>query len=157
MHQQRVHHSVQQLRQVLDVVPNRYYAWRHTQVAGGGGGGERTWETEMFSVSDCHNRRHGIRHLSVVLRGKGYLMGCQALRAGLRHNRRALQPKSFARVPPIRRTGRGGRPEFIAGPATPDSVQFGLGERHHVFVPANGHWVYLYAFQDVFTKLVVCS
>ena len=27
--QQRVHYAVQQLCQVLDVVPSRYYAWRH--------------------------------------------------------------------------------------------------------------------------------
>ena len=27
--QQRIHYAVQQLCQVLDVVPSRYHAWRH--------------------------------------------------------------------------------------------------------------------------------
>ena len=32
--QQRVHHSVQQLCQVLGVVPSRYYAWRQRPATG---------------------------------------------------------------------------------------------------------------------------
>ena len=32
--QQRPFHLVQQLCQVLDVVPSRYYAWQHRQAAG---------------------------------------------------------------------------------------------------------------------------
>ena len=68
--QQRVHYAVQQLCQVLDVVPSRYYAWRHRQAAGAS---EPTWETEMLAVFDHHERRYGTRRLQVELREKGSL------------------------------------------------------------------------------------
>ena len=94
--QQRIHHSVQQLCQVLNVVPSRYYAWRHRQAAGAVGTREPAWETEMLAVFDHHKRRYGTRRLQVELREKGYRVGRQALRTGLRrHGRRALQPKAF--------------------------------------------------------------
>ena len=35
--QQRPFHPVQQLYQVLGVVPSRYYTWRHRQAAGAAG------------------------------------------------------------------------------------------------------------------------
>ena len=95
--QQRIHHSVQQLCQVLNVVPSRYYAWRHRQAAGAEGTREPAWETEMLAVFDHHKRRYGTRRLQVELREKGHRVGRQALRTGLRrHGRRALQPKAFA-------------------------------------------------------------
>ena len=95
--QQRVHYAVQYLCQVLDVVPSRYYAWRHRQAAEAVGTSEPAWETEMLAVFDHHKRRYGTRRLQVELQEKGHQVGRQALRTGLRrHGRRALQPKAFA-------------------------------------------------------------
>ena len=95
--QQRVHYHVQQLCRVLDVVPSRYYAWRHTQAAGAVGTSKPALETEMLAVFDHHERRYGTRRLQVELREKDHRVGRQALRTGLRrHHRRALQPKAFA-------------------------------------------------------------
>ena len=73
MDEQRVHYAVQQLCQVLDVVPSRYYAWRQRQVAGAAENGEPAWETEMLAVFDHHERRYGTRRLQVELREKGSL------------------------------------------------------------------------------------
>ena len=93
---------------MLDVVPSRYYAWRHTQAAGAVGTSEPVWETEMLAVFDHYKRRYCTRRLQVKLREKGHRVGRQALRTGLRrHQRRALQPKAFTRVPTIRLTGSG--------------------------------------------------
>ena len=61
--QQRIHYHVQHLCQVLDVVPSRYYAWRHRQAAGTMGTSEPAWETEMLPVFDHHERRYGTRRL----------------------------------------------------------------------------------------------
>ena len=95
--QQRVHYAVQHLCRVLDVVPSRYYVWRHTQAAGAVGTSEPAWETEMLTVFDHHKRRFGTRRLQVELQEKGCRVGRQALRTGLRrHGRRALQSKAFA-------------------------------------------------------------
>ena len=95
--QQRVQYSVQQLCQVLDVVPSRYYAWWHGQAAGAVGTREPAWEMEMLAVFDHHKRRYSTRRLQVKLREKGHQVGRQVLRTGLRrHQRRALQPKAFA-------------------------------------------------------------
>ena len=94
--QQRVHYSVQHLCQVLDGVPSRYYAWRQKQAAAAARTREPAWKTEMLAVFDHHKRRYGTRRLPVELREKGYWVGHQALRIGLRrHHRRALQPKAF--------------------------------------------------------------
>ena len=95
--QQRPFYPVQQLCQVLDVVPSRSYAWRVAQAAAAAGTTEPAWETDMVAVFDLHKRRYGTRRLRVELREKGHRVGRQALRTGLRrHGRRALQPKSFA-------------------------------------------------------------
>ena len=59
--QQRVHHSVQQLCQVLGVVPSRYCAWRLAQVSGAVGKPAPAWETETVAVFDYHKRRYGTR------------------------------------------------------------------------------------------------
>ena len=89
--QQRLFYPVQQLCQVLDVVPSRYYAWRLAQAAAAAGPIEPAWETEMVAVFDHHKRRYGTRRLRVELREKGHRVGRQALRTGLRrHGRKAL-------------------------------------------------------------------
>ena len=94
--QPRVFHLVQQLCQVLDVVPSRCYAWRQTQAARAVGPVEPAWETEMVAVFDDHRRRYGTRRLQVELRERGHRVGRQALRTGpRRHGREAMQPKSF--------------------------------------------------------------
>ena len=94
--QQRPGHPVQQLCQVLGVVPSRYYAKRLAQVAGAAGKVEPAWETEMVAVFDHHKCPFGTRWLQIVLRETGYRVGRQPLRTGLRqHGRKALQPKSF--------------------------------------------------------------
>ena len=63
---------------MLDVVPSRYYAKRHTRAAGAVGPREPAWETEMLAVFDHHKRRYGTRRLQVELWEKGCRMGRQA-------------------------------------------------------------------------------
>ena len=90
--EQRLHHPVQLLCQVLHVVPSRYYAWCQRAVTKA----EPAWETAMVDVFDDHHRRYGTRRLQVELRELGHRVGRQALRTALRrHGRKALQPKAF--------------------------------------------------------------
>ena len=73
--QQRPFYPVQQLCQVLEVVPSRYYAWRVAQAAGAAGTTEPAWETDMAAVFDRHKCRYGTRRLQVGLREKGHRVG----------------------------------------------------------------------------------
>ena len=154
--QQRIHHSVQQLCQMLSVVSSRYYTWRHTQAAGAMGTSEPAWETEMLAVFDHHERRYGTRRLQVELRENGYRVGRQALRTGLRrHGRKALQPKSF--VPRTTDSTHGQRcaPNLLLDQPRPTQANR-VWVSDITYLPlANGHWAYLCAFQDVCTKHVV--
>ena len=154
--QQRVHYAVQQLCRVLDVVPSRYYAWRHAQAAGAVGTSEPTWETEMLAVFDHHKRRYGTRRLQVELREKGHRVGRQALRTGLRrHGRRALQPKAFAPRTTDSTHGRRCAPNLLLDQPRPTQANR-VWVSDITYLPlANGHWAYLCAFQDVCTKHVV--
>ena len=54
--QQRIFHSIQQLCQVLGVVPSRYYAWRHMQGNGAVDPQEPAWKTKMVAIFDPHKR-----------------------------------------------------------------------------------------------------
>ena len=154
--EQRVHYSVQHLCQVLDVVPSRYYAWRQRQAAAAAGTREPAWETEMLAVFDHHKRRYGTRRLQVELREKGYCVGRQALRTGLRrHHRRALQPKAF--VPRTTDSTHGQRcaPNLLLNQPRPTQANQ-VWVSDVTYLPlANGTWAYLCAFQDVCTKHVV--
>ena len=151
--QQRVHYAVQQLCQVLDVVPSRYYAWRHRQAAGAS---EPAWETEMLAVFDHHERRYGTRRLQVELREKGHRVGRQALRTGLRrHHRRALQPKAFAPRTTDSTHGQRCAPNLLLDQPRPTQANR-VWVSDITYLPlANGNWAYLCAFQDVCTKHVV--
>ena len=94
--QPRAHYLVQQIYQVLGVVPSRCYAWRLEQVSGAVGKPASAWETEMVTVFDYYKRRYGTRRFQVEVRELGHRVGRQALRTGMRrHGRKALQPKSF--------------------------------------------------------------
>ena len=154
--QQRVHYAAQQLCQVLDVVPSRYYAWRHRQAAGAVGTSEPAWETEMLAVFDHHKRRYGTRRLQVELQEKGHQVGRQALRTGLRrHGRRALQPKAFAPRTTDSTHGRRCAPNLLLDQPRPTQANR-VWVSDITYLPlANGHWAYLCAFQDVCTKHVV--
>jgi len=154
--QQRSSHPVQQLCQVLGVVPSRYYAWRRAQAKGTSGQQEPAWETEMVAVFDHHKRRYGTRRLQVELREKGYRVGRQALRTGLRrHSRTALQPKSF--VPRTTDSTHGLRcaPNLLLDQPRPTQANR-VWVSDITYLPlASGAWVYCCAFQDVYTKQVV--
>jgi len=154
--QQRVHYAVQQLCQVLDVVPSRYYAWRHTQAAGAVGTSEPAWETEMLAVFDHRKRRCGTRRLQVELRAKGHRAGRQALRTGLRrHGRRALQPKAFAPRTTDSTHGRRCAPNLLLDQPRPTQANR-VRVSDSTYLPlATGTWAYLCAFQDGCTKHVV--
>ena len=154
--QQLVRHSVQQLYQVQGVVPSRYYAWRHRQVAGAVGTREPAWETEMLAVFGHHERRYGTRRLQVELRENGYRVDRQALRTGLRrHGRKALQPKAF--VPRTTDSTHGQRyaPNLLLDQPRPTRANR-VWVSDTTYLPlANGTWAYLCAFQDVCTRHMV--
>lgn len=151
--QQRIHYAVQQLCQVLDVVPSRSYAWRHRQAEGAS---EPTWETEMLAVFDHHERRYGTRRLQVELREKGHRVGRQAWRTSLRrHHRRAWQPKAFAPRTTDSTHGPRCAPNLLLDQPRPTQANR-VWVSDITYLPlANGTWAYLCAFQDVCTKHVV--
>ena len=72
--QQRIFHSIQQLCQVLGVVPSRYYAWRHMQGNGAVDPQEPAWKTKMVTIFDPHKRHYGTHRLQVELRETGHRM-----------------------------------------------------------------------------------
>ena len=154
--QQRSYHRVQQLCQVLGVVPSRYYAWWLAQVRGAVGKQEPAWETEMVAVFDHHKRRYGTRRLQVALRGKGHRVGRQALRTGLRrHGRQSLQPKAF--TPRISDSTHGLRcaPNRLLNQPKPTQANR-VWVSDITYLPlANGDWAYLCAYQDVASKRVL--
>ena len=151
--QQRIYYAVQQLCQVLDVMPSRYYAWRHRQAAGAS---EPTWETEMLAVFDHHERRYGNRRLQVELRGKGHRVGRQALRTGLRrHGRRVLQPKAFDLRTTNSTHGQRCAPNLLLDQPRPTRANRVWVSDITCLPLASGAWAYLCAFQDVCTKHVV--
>ena len=154
--QQQPRHSVQQLCQVLGVVPSRYCAWRLAQGSGAVGPPEPAWETEMVAVFDFHKRRCGTRRLQVELRATGHRVGRQALRTGLRrHGRQALQPKSF--VPRTTDSTHGQRcaPNLLRDQPRPTQAnRVWVGDITYLPL-ASGEWVYCCASQDVCTKHVV--
>ena len=157
--QPRLFHPVQQLCQVLGVVPSHYYGWQHKQAAQALGTVEPAWETEMLAVFDRHQRRHGTRWRRVELQEPGHRVGRQALRTGLRrHGREALQPKSF--VPRTTDSTHGQRcaPNLLRDQPRPTRVT----QANRVWVSditylplIGGTWAYLCAFQDVCTRHVV--
>ena len=137
--QQRINHPVQQLCQVLGVVPSRYYAWRLAQGSEAVDPPEPAWETEMVAIFDDHKRRYGTRRLQVELREKGHWVGRQALRTGLRrHHRRALQPKAF--VPRTTDSTHGQRcaPNLLLDQPRPTQANRVWVSGPHVFAP--GQW-----------------
>ena len=151
--QQRIHYAAQQLCQVLDVVPSRYYAWRHRKAVGASA---PAWGTEILAVFDHHERRYGTQRLQVELREKGHRVGRQALRTGLRrHHRRALQPKAFAPRTTDSTPGQRSAPNLLLD--QPRSAQANrVWVSDITYLPlANGTWAYLCAFQDVCTRHVV--
>ena len=154
--QQQSCHPVQQLCQVLGVVPSRYYAWRLAQGNEAVGPSEPAWETEIMAIFDHHKRRYGTRRLQVELRETGHWVGRQALRTGLRrHGRKALQPNSF--VPRTTDSTHGQRcaPNRLLDQPRPTQANR-VWVSGITYLPlANGTWAYLCAFQDVCTKHVV--
>ena len=154
--QQRINHPVQQLCQVLGVVPSRYYAWRLAQGSEAVDPPKPAWETEMVAIFDGHKRRYGTRRLRVELRELGHRVGRQALRTGLRrHGRKALQPKSF--VPRTTDSTHGQRcaPSLLRNQPRPTQANR-VWVSDITYLPlASGSWGYLCAFQDVYTKQVV--
>ena len=154
--QQRLEHPIQQLCQVLGVVPSRYYAWRLAQVNGMVGKQEPAWETEMVAVFDHHKRRYGTRRLQAELRETGHRVGRQALRTGLRrHGREALPPKSF--VPRTTDSTHGQRcaPNLLLDQPRPTQANRVWVSDITCLPLASGAWAYLCAFQDACTKHVV--
>jgi len=154
--QQRPCYPVQQLCQVLGVVPSRYYAWRLAQGSGAVGPQEPAWETEMVAVFDHHKRRYGTRRLRVELQAQGYVVGRQALRSALRrHQRVALQPKSY--VPRTTDSTHGQRcaPNRLLDQPRPTQANR-VWVTDITYLPlADGSWAYLCAFQDLCTQHVV--
>jgi len=154
--QQRPYHPVQQLCQVLGVVPSRYYAWRLAQVSGAVGQQEPAWETEMVAVFDYHKRRYGTPRLQVELREKGHRVGRQALRTALRrHERKAWQPKAFTPRTTDSTHGQRCAPNLLLDQPRPTQANR-VWVSDITYLPlASGQWVYCCAFQDVCTKQVV--
>ena len=150
--QQRLHHPVQLLCQVLHVVPSRYYAWCQRAVTKA----EPAWETAMVDVFDDHHRRYGTRRLQVELRELGHRVGRQALRTALRrHGRKALQPKAFTPRTTDSTHGKRCAPNLLLDQPKPNQANR-VWVSDITYLPlANGNWVYCCAFQDMCTKQVV--
>ena len=154
--QQRTHYAVQQLCQVLAVVPSRYYAWRHRQAVGAMETSEPAWETEMLAVFDHLERCYGTRRLQVEVREKDHRVGRQALRTGLRrHGRRALQPKAFAPRTTDSTHGQRCAPNLLLDQPRPTQANRVLVGDITYLPLVNGTWAYLCAFQGVCTRHVV--
>ena len=153
--QQRSFHPVQQLCQVLGVVPSRYYAWRLAQAAGATN--ERTGlENGNGGGFDHHKCRYGTRRLQVELRETGHRVGRQALRTGLRrHGREALQLKSF--VPRTTDSTHGQRcaPNLLCDQPRPTQANRVWVSDITCLPLASRAWAYLCAFQNLCTKHVV--
>ena len=139
-----------------DVVPSRYYAWRHALATGAVGTTEPAWETEILTVFDHHERRYGTQRLQVELWEKGHWVGRQALRTGLRrHEQRVLQLKAFApRTTDSTHSRRCALNLLLYQPKSTQANRVWGSDITHLSL-ANGNGVYCCAFQDVCTKQVV--
>ena len=83
-------------------------------------------------------------------------MGRQVLRAGLRrHGRRVLPPKAFAPRTTDSTHDRRYAPDLLLDQPRPiQANRVWVGDIMYLHL-ANGHWAYLFAFQNVCTKHVV--
>ena len=147
-------YPVRLLCDVLGVPASGYYAWQQAQkhlVSGE----PPAWETALVKVFGRHKRRYGTRRLQVALRGKGYRVGRQRLRAAMRRRGlHALQPKAFTPRTTDSTHGLRCAPNRLLDQPTPT-----LANRVWVsditYLPlANGDWAYLCAFQDMASKHV---
>ena len=148
-------YPVRGLCRALGVAPSRYYAWQQGQQRAVG---EITpaWETALVAMFARHKSRYGTCRLRAALHQEGHRVGRQALRTALvRRGLRALQPKAYTP-----RTTDSTRDLCCAPNHVLDQPRPVQANRVWVsdttYLPlANGSWAYLYAFQDMASKLVV--
>jgi putative transposase len=152
---QRAAYPVRLLCQVLGVPASGYYTWhqaRQQPIAPG----EPAWESALVKVFGHHQRRYGTRRLQVALRGKGYRVGRQRLRAAMRRRGlHALQPKAFTPRTTDSTHGLRCAPNRLLQQPKP-TLANRIWVSDITYLPlANGDWVYLCAFQDLVSKQVV--
>jgi len=152
---QRAGHPVRLLCDVLGVPASGYYAWQQAQKHRVSGE-PPAWETALVKVFGRHKRRYGTRRLQVALRGKGYRVGRQRLRAAMRRRGlHALQPKAFTPRTTDSTHGLRCAPNRLLDQPKPTQANR-VWVSDITYLPlANGDWAYLCAFQDVASKQVV--
>jgi transposase InsO family protein len=152
---QRGQHPVRLLCEVLGVPASGYYAWQQAkqQIASCKA---PAWEEALVKVFGRHKRRYGTRRLQVALRGKGYRVGRQRLRAAMRRRGlHALQPKAFTpRTTDSTHGLRCAPNRLLHQPAPTRANQVWVSDITYLPL-ANGEWAYLCAYQDMASKQVV--
>ena len=146
---------MQVLCRVLGVVPSRYYAWYQRQAAAPPEA-VTCFEEAVKAVFYAHHRRYGTRRLRAEFQAKGHRVGRQRLRTALRWlGLRALQSKSYVPRTPDSTHGQRCAPNLRLGQAPPAQANQ-VWVSDSTYLPlASGHWAYLCAFQDSFTRQVV--
>jgi putative transposase len=101
-------------------------------------------------------RCYGTRRLHVALRGKGYRVGRQRLRAAMRRRGlRALRPKAFTpRTTDLTHGLRCAPNRLLDQPKPTQPNRIWVSDSTYLPL-ANGDWAYLCAFQDMARKLVL--
>ncbi len=152
---QRGTHRVRLLCQVLGVSPSGYYAWQHTQQQAATCE-PPAWETALIKVFGRHKRRYGTHRLQVALRGKGYRVGRQRLRAAMRRRGlQALQPKAFTpRTTDSTHGLRCAPSRLLNQPKPTQANQVWVSDLTYLPL-ANRDWADLCAYQDMVSKQVV--
>ena len=140
--EQRPFYPVQQLCQVLDVVPSRFYAWRLRQAAAAAGKAELVWETEMVAVLTTTNAttaRAGYRPSSekraTEWAARPYAWDYDGTGG------KCCSPSSLFHAPPIRPTGNAARLTCCStSPSRPRPT--GCGSAGLTCLPlASGAWI----------------
>ena len=142
---QRGQYPVRLLCEVLGVAASGYYAWQQAQQQPASNKAP-AWEEALVKVFGRHKRRDGTRHRQVALRGKGYRMGLQRLRAAMRRRGlHALQPKALTPRTTDSTHDLRCAPTRLLHQPTPTRAKQGWGSDSTYLPLANGEWANLCA------------
>lgn len=152
-------YPVYRLCHVLAAATSSYYAWQKSQTvlaADAATAKSETWEQALTRIFAAHKGRYGARRLRADLQAEGYAVGRYRVGKALaRLALKARQARAFKPRTTFSETGPGLAPNRLlhrAKPTAPDQVWVS----DITYLPMkNGHWAYLAAYSDVFTRRVV--